>query len=551
MPTLTTLVGFNGFNGLFPDDVLIADAAGDLFGTTSGNGSKGENPDGTVFEIANTSTGYASFPTTLVSFNGTDGANPWAGLIADAAGNLFGTTEGGGANGEGTVFEIAKTSTGYATTPTKLVSFDGTNGEFPSAGLTADAAGNLFGTTVGGFKDDGTVFEITNTSTGYAHTPITLVSFNGTNGESPKAGLISNAAGDLFGTTSRGGPNFDSTSFLLTGDGTVFEIANSSTGYASTPATLVSFNGTNGSGPFGGLIADADADLFGTTEIGGTSGDGTVFGIASTGTGYADTPITLVSFNGADGAYPGAGLLTNRAGDLFGTTTQDGAGGQGTVFELTGTGFPVICYLAGTRIATPAGESAVEQLVVGDAVMTLQGAARRIVWIGIGRVLAARGRRSAATPVIVRKNALADNVPYRDLRVTKAHSLYIDGVLIPVEFPVNHRTILWDDNAQEVTIYHIELETHDVLLANGAPAESYRDDGNRWLFQNANSGWSLPPQEPCAPVLTGGPVVDAVWQRLLERAGPRKRRPLTKDADFHVLADGRRIDAARRDGGAY
>ena len=109
-------------------------------------------------------------------------------------------------------------------------------------------------------------------------------------------------------------------------------------------------------------------------------------------------------------------------------------------------------------------------------------------------MLATRGRRSAATPVIVRKGALAETCRIADLRVTKGHSFFLDGVLIPVEFLVNHRSILWDDRAQEVSIYHIELETHDVLLANGAPAESYRDDGNRWLFQNANTGWDLAAQ---------------------------------------------------------
>jgi hypothetical protein len=82
-----------------------------------------------------------------------------------------------------------------------------------------------------------------------------------------------------------------------------------------------------------------------------------------------------------------------------------------------------------------------------------------------------------------------------------------------VEFLVNHRSIIWDDRAQEVSIYHIELDTHDVLLAAGAPAESYRDDGNRWLFRNANSGWDHSPKPPCAPVLTGGPIVDAAWRR--------------------------------------
>jgi hypothetical protein len=178
--------------------------------------------------------------------------------------------------------------------------------------------------------------------------------------------------------------------------------------------------------------------------------------------------------------------------------------------------------------------------------MTLSGAARRVVWIGEGCVLATRGRRNAATPVILRKGALADNVPHRDLRVTKAHGLYVDDVLIPVEFLVNHRSILWDDHAQEVRLYHIELETHDVLIANGAPAESYRDDGNRWLFRNANTGWGSPPQRPCAPVLTGGPVVDRAWWRLLDRAGQRTSVPLTDDPDLHLVVDGERLDASSR-----
>ena len=209
----------------------------------------------------------------------------------------------------------------------------------------------------------------------------------------------------------------------------------------------------------------------------------------------------------------------------------------------------VVCFLRGTQIATPAGEVPVEALSPGDEIVTASGQRRPIVWLGEGRALATRGQRTAATPVVVRKSALADNVPNHDLRVTKAHSLYIDGVLIPVEFLVNHRSILWDDHAQEVSLYHIELETHDVLLANGASAESYRDDGNRWLFQNANSGWDLPPQEPCAPVLTGGPIVDAIWRRLLERASPGRSVPLTQEPDLHLLIDGKRMDAIERRAG--
>jgi len=115
-----------------------------------------------VFEIVKTASGYASTPTTLVSFNGSDGMFPASGLIADAGENLFGTTSGGGANGQGTVFEIAKTADGYASAPTTLVSFNGTNGASPEADLIADRSGNLFGTTMeGGAYNDGAVFEVT------------------------------------------------------------------------------------------------------------------------------------------------------------------------------------------------------------------------------------------------------------------------------------------------------------------------------------------------------------------------------------------------------
>jgi ELWxxDGT repeat protein len=218
----------------------------------------------------------------------------------------------------------------------------------------------------------------------------------------------------------------------------------------------------------------------------------------------------------------------------------------GTIIEEA-----LVCFLSGTLIATPDGDVPVERLIPGDPIVTLSGAVRRIVWMGEGRVMATRGCRSAATPVVVRRGAFADNVPHRDLRVTKGHSFLIDGVLIPVEFLVNHRSILWDDHAQEVVLHHIELETHDILMANGAPAESYRDDGNRWLFRNANSGWGFPPKEVCAPVLTGGPRVDAAWQRLLDRAGPRPGVPLTSEPDLHLMADGRRIDATFRNRGTF
>jgi hypothetical protein len=323
---LTTLVSFNGTDGANPLGSLIADANGDLFGTTSAE----LNGNATVFEIAKTASGYASSPTTLVSFNGTDGNDPGGNLIADANGDLFGTTDLGGA-GNGTVFEIVKTGSTYASTPTVLVSFNGTNGANPQGSLIADANGDLFGTTSAGGANNGngTVFELV--KSGSTYTLTTLVSFNGTDGAKPFGSLIADANGDLFGTTKQGGAN--------NSNGTVFEIAKTASGYASTPTVLVSFNFTDGSGPVGSLIADANGDLFGTTA-GGGAGNGTVFEIAKTASGYASTPTTLVSFNDSDGALPFGSLIADADGDLLGTTGEGGANNKnGTVFELTGAGF--------------------------------------------------------------------------------------------------------------------------------------------------------------------------------------------------------------------
>jgi len=262
-------------------------------------------------------------------------------------------------------------------------------------------------------------------------------------------------------------------------------------------------------------------------------------------------PLTLLN-NGENFAH-----VANSSTDPLAQDLMSGLGiGAGQMRDISSVdlamlqdvGLPVtaaaMCFLRGTLIRVPSGEIPVEQLRPGELVLTHDGKAQPIVWIGEGRVLATRGRRSAATPVIVRKGALADNVPHHDLRLTNAHALWFDGALVPAEFLVNHRSILWDDRAQEVHLFHIELETHAVLLANGAAAESYRDDGNRWLFRNANTGWHLPPKPPCAPVLTGGAFVDALWRRLLHRAGPRPGQALTDDPDLHLLLDGQRVDAS-------
>jgi uncharacterized repeat protein (TIGR03803 family) len=326
--TPTTLVSFTFVDGKPKDGSLAADADGDLFGTTLAGGSFGE---GNVFEIVKSAGGYATTPTTLVSFNGFDGAHVNGGLIADAKGDLFGTTVGDSSfSNSSTVFEIAKTAGGYASTPTTLTSFDTFAG--PEAGLIADANGDLFGSTFeGGAGNHGTVFEIAKTAGGYASTRATLVNFTVDDGPPTDGSLVADARGDLFGTSERGGP-FD--------EGDVFEIAKTASGYANTPITLASFNGiSDGSSPLGNLIVDANGDLFGTTPNGGPSNNGTVFEIKNTAAGYASTPITVASFNGADGSMPVYGLIADSNGDLFGTTSAGGPSGDGTAFEITNSGY--------------------------------------------------------------------------------------------------------------------------------------------------------------------------------------------------------------------
>ena len=204
----------------------------------------------------------------------------------------------------------------------------------------------------------------------------------------------------------------------------------------------------------------------------------------------------------------------------------------------------VPCFCRGTRILTPTGETPVEALRIGDAVTTLSGESRPLTWIGSGRTLVTPAN-PGARPIVVRRGALADGVPVRDLFLTKGHSLLVDGALIPVEFLVNDRTIAWDDTARVVEFYHLELARHDVLLADGAAAESYREDGNRQLFHNADAPLHARPDMPAyAPVLTSGPEVDRAWARLLARAGDGAVE-LTHESDLHLVADGVRVDGAR------
>lgn len=316
MATLTTLASFSGADGAHPIyGSLLADANGNLFGATLSGGATG---DGTVSELVNTGSGYTF--QTLASLDFTNGSSVFAGLTMDAQGNLFGVAQGGGASGQGTVFELANTGAGYSLQT--VATFSGTNGAYPTSSLIADGNGNLFGATQnGGANGQGSVFELVKGALGYSLQ--TLYSFNFTDGAAPAGPLIMNTQGDLFGTTLQGGPG---------GKGTVFELDH--TGQLTTLAT---FDGSNGSYLYSGLTADAQGDLFGTTYSGGANGYGTVFELVHTGSGYTFQTLASLDYF-TTGGLPTGGLVIDANGNLYGTAQAGGVGGFGTVFELVNTG---------------------------------------------------------------------------------------------------------------------------------------------------------------------------------------------------------------------
>jgi uncharacterized repeat protein (TIGR03803 family) len=322
----------NGHDGFRPWGGLIFDAAGNLYGTTADGGV---HKGGTVFELA-PATGGGWTEYVLHNFGGgTDGAEPSSGLITDAAGNLYGTTTLGGAHGDGTAFELTPV-TGAGWTEKMLHSFSGTtDGSQPYAGLTFDAAGNLYGTTVyGGAYNGGTVFELTPQSGGQWAGKVLHafgeVNANGVSTYEPYGGVVFDQAGDLYGTTYYGGGN---------GGGTVYELTPSTGGgWRETPVR--NFGGTGGSQPLAGVVIDAAGNLYGTTANGGnehancaSAGCGVVYELSPvSGGGWAET--VLIAFNYTDGGHPTGTLVFDAAGNIYGTTAAGGSGVFGTVFEI-------------------------------------------------------------------------------------------------------------------------------------------------------------------------------------------------------------------------
>jgi uncharacterized repeat protein (TIGR03803 family) len=305
----TELYGFTAADGAGPAS-LIRDPDGTFFGNTyyGGYGL------GTVYELSGT-----GVETVLHGFKGeSDGAYPQSPLVQDPKGNLYGTAFSyGGPTAAGTIFKISNTGRFSV-----LYTFTGgADGNRPSAGLTRDSKGNFYGTTAGGgARGVGAVFELN--SSGQESV---LYSFKGgSDGENPAAPLIRDAESNLYGTTEYGG----GTGSL--GCGIVFRISK-----AGNETVLHRFTGTtDGCNPTAGLVADANRNLYGTTQFGGAFGNGSIFKISVTG-----EETILYSFTGGtDGGLPLAGLIQDAAGNLYGTTQYGGYASCGSVADTSGCG---------------------------------------------------------------------------------------------------------------------------------------------------------------------------------------------------------------------
>jgi uncharacterized repeat protein (TIGR03803 family) len=306
----------NGKDGYAPLGRLVLDAAGNIYGTTEYGGVHGY---GTVFELTPEG-GEHWTEKVLHSFNGKDGNAPFAGLIFDAAGDLYGTTYQGGVHGWGTVFELMP-KVGGVWTEKVLHSFNitGKGGSFPEVGVILDAAGNLFGAATD------VVFELTRGAGGVWREKV-LHTFHNKYGTSPSGGMIFDAGGNLYGATFGGGAY---------GDGMAFELMPQADG-EWTATVLHSFNGKDGTDCYASVIFDANGNLFGTTAQGGKYGNGTVFELTPKTTGgWTEKVLHSFNDNGRDGVYPDGGLIFDATGNLYGTTAYGGLHGEGTVFKIT------------------------------------------------------------------------------------------------------------------------------------------------------------------------------------------------------------------------
>jgi uncharacterized repeat protein (TIGR03803 family) len=322
----------NGIDGQRPVAGLISDAAGNLYGTTEYGGTGGQGiGQGTVFELSPGPGGvWKEKSLHSFSYKAGEGYYPFGSLVLDAVGNLFGMTPDGGTDGLcGTVYELTP-QLGGSWNETILLDFDGANGCTPYAGLILDASGNLYGTTFNGGPHGssfGTVFELSPQVDGsWNETLLHSFNANGTNCCYPAAALTTNASGNLYSTTYG--------DLALDTGGTVFELRNEAGTWTEQALHTFIDNGTEGYNSYSGLIFDGSGNLYGTNYNGGANSYGTAFELKPTAGGRWTEKILHSFGSGADGANPIASLILDSSGNLYGTTFAGGLYDGGVVFQI-------------------------------------------------------------------------------------------------------------------------------------------------------------------------------------------------------------------------
>lgn len=309
----------NSGDGSYPVAGLTADSSGNLYGTTRYGGANGQ---GTVFKMVQQNGSWSE--SVIYSFaGGNDGASPAASVVADAAGNLYGTTRLGGPDGQGTVFELSPSNGSW--TESVLYSFTGgDDGGSPQSPL-AIRGNTLLGTAPGGgTKGNGVVFHLVPQNGKWTEKVIYNFAGGSTDGAYPYSALVFDKSGNIYGTTESGGPNQA---------GTVFELSLSAGKWTET--VLYFFTGNVDGGTLdAGVIFDKLGNLFGTTASGGKYGTGTVFELSLVNSAWTES--VLYNFtSGTDGGLPAAGLSIDANGSLYGTTYVGGTSSAGTVFQLS------------------------------------------------------------------------------------------------------------------------------------------------------------------------------------------------------------------------
>jgi autotransporter passenger strand-loop-strand repeat protein len=296
-----------------------------------------------------------------------------------------------------------------------------------------------------------------------------------------------------------------------------------------------------------------------TVISGGGAIDVSFLAYSSGGSASVDstTDVLTVSVGGDSYTQQLAGDYTGAAFSL----APDAFGDTVVIDRLTP------CYASGTLILTDHGEVAVEDLHIGDRLVTLSGAARPVRWIGRRHLdLRRHTAPELVQPIRIRADAFADGMPRRDLLVSPDHAVLLDGGLIAARRLANDASIQRDVQCQDVTYYHVELETHDILLAEALPAESYLDTGNRGMFENADAPLMLHPDfdagqqrrvaASCRPFVDDAASVEPIWRRLAMRAAMLGLAlpaaiETTQDPGLHVVVGGRAITPVSAEAGRY